>query len=56
MTLYEKIKQMPFCEMRDFILHQIYSECNGCYDETCEEEGYSNCRECVEIMLNREVK
>lgn len=56
MTLYEKIKQMSFCEIRDFILHQIASECNGFYDENCEEEGYINCRDCVEQMLMREAK
>ena len=54
MTFYEKIKQMPLCEMRDFILHQIRSDCNGYYDEACEEEGYTSCRDCVELM--REVK
>lgn len=56
MTLYEKIKQMSFGEMRDFILHQIASDCNCYYDEECEEEGYKNCGECVELMLMREVK
>ena len=56
MTLYEKIKQMSFGEMRDFILCQIRSDCNGYYNEECEEEGYSSCRECVELMLMREVK
>lgn len=56
MTFYEKIKQMSFEEMRDFILNQIYSDCKGCYDEDCAEEGYTNCGDCVEQMLMREVK
>ena len=56
MNMYEKIQQMSFEEMSDFILHQICSDCNGCYDETCEEEGYENCKDCVEQMLNRKVK
>lgn len=56
MTFYEKIKQMPFGEMRDFILRQIHSDCNGYFCEECEEEGYGSCGECVELMLMREVK
>lgn len=56
MIFYEKIKQMSFYEMRDFILKQIHSECNGYYDEYCEEEGYKNCGDCIEQMLNRQVK
>ena len=56
MIMYEKIQQMSFEEMRNFILHQIHSSCNGCYDEDCAEEGYKNCGDCVEQMLNRKVK
>lgn len=56
MIFYEKIKNMTQCEMRDFILHQIHSDCNGRYDEDCREEGYESCRDCVEKMLNRQVK
>lgn len=56
MIFYEKIKEMTQCEMRDFILHQIHSDCHGHYDEDCAEEGYTSCRDCVEQMLNRKVK
>lgn len=55
MIMYEKIQQMSFDEMRDFILHQIHSSCHGVYDQFCEEEGYANCKECVELLLNRRV-
>ena len=56
MTYYEKIQQMPLDEMSYFVLHQIKSDCRGCYDEDCEAEGYDNCLDCVVKMLNREVK
>lgn len=56
MIFYEKIKNMTQCEMRDFILHQIHSDCNGRYDDDCKEEGYESCRDCIEKMLNRQVK
>lgn len=56
MTFYEKIKQMSFDEMRDFIIHQIHYDCNGRYDEDCAEEGYESCKDCIEQMLNRHVK
>lgn len=55
MTLYEKVKQMSFDEMCSFVLKQINS-CHGIYDEDCEEEGYKNCLDCTQKMLNREVK
>lgn len=56
MKFIDKMKQFTEDEMIDFVLQKIYYSCNGFYDEECRSEGYLNCRDCVQQMLNREIK
>lgn len=56
MKFIDNMKQFTEDEMIDFVLQKIHYSCNGFYDEECRSEGYLNCRDCVQKMLNREIK